>query len=1099
MLTLILLNPDDKPTRFELDGSSPELIGRHAPRVKVGDSRASRRHAEIAFENGMWTIRDLGSSNGTHVNGERIAAMCQLEEGDQIRVGRQQMVVGHITEPVQQTVVDQPSDDDAAVGVTADEDGVFDIPDLGGSAAELDVPLLDEDDEEDDLLDLSSEQPAAASADSPKVEAASEDGSNLADAVDLAADDRAPKLADKPKADPNAILDEDSAFDFELSDDEPVDASGEIVFEGDDAEEPAGHASAEENADDELILEPSASQADEQPSADRDEPKAAQVQLAAESQDEEDIYSDSLAPISVVDLDAIELAEDESAEPAVDPPAERVALSRAAAEDAVAADGSDAVLGEDNAEEADADQIDLSEDAAVDRPEFPDFGLSESQIVIAEVDDDFTAPPSLEDPLHTAAAAMDGHDSVHDLDASADQDAPAAEDEVDEEAPELVGLSLDEPEPDNSAAISDESPGKVDPLDVEDIEAWLNEDDDPAAEAPEAPDAPEASVAEAKSDESEDDEELILHLDEDDSADAVSEGNDFDLDLSDLDEPVAAALDEGNDAAEPVALDEADEGLKLDPVDVAEDADRNEQAVSDSDPGDPGNPLEFVRMTEELPEPRDLSGFDDEPTPGSNHAKKAGRGEKRKRKGWFFKAAIVLLVFGGGGLGLWFGMNAGTDDIAGRSFADRRDLSHRDQPKDSDATEQGQTETGGAENAESADSDSSTPPATTSNNNTSSTSATPPEVEPRGTGLAYTPPFSDGPSLGDPAVRNTPSDQPDSESNVPDSSSDATTTQAASPENGVNLTDDPVEALLAEALPDSENSVTAKSGSQSDIETKASNNSAVRDTDSDSATDAATTNAAQTTESDPSPQLAMLEPAKPETTIKTSRPSVTETVDTADDSTQNPASQAAADRVVAAQALNDPAPIELPAAAVGESRRVVYLVDASGTMVDSMSSGVNRWLTNALEQLEPDDSFAIVFFRSGETFEPPPGGMNPASMTRIDRVLQWIDPSAGHVRPSGKSDPLEAFQTASSYQPTEVYILSDNRFGQRGPTIADIGVRDLTAVLPTQDTVVHTVQFYYRGSDQQLRAIADRYDGTYQFVEEKVFGRESDLTGNASM
>ena len=96
MLTLILLQPDKKPQRFRLDGEKPEVLGRHAKRLKLQDSRVSRQHAEIVLQDGAWLIRDLGSSNGTKVNGERIKKPRELDEGDEIRIGRQRLVVGHI-------------------------------------------------------------------------------------------------------------------------------------------------------------------------------------------------------------------------------------------------------------------------------------------------------------------------------------------------------------------------------------------------------------------------------------------------------------------------------------------------------------------------------------------------------------------------------------------------------------------------------------------------------------------------------------------------------------------------------------------------------------------------------------------------------------------------------------------------------------------------------------------------------------------------------------------------------------------------------------------------------------------------------------------
>ena len=47
---------------------------------------ASRRHAEIAAEGGRFLLRDLGSTNGTWVNGERVGERV-LESGDRIDIG----------------------------------------------------------------------------------------------------------------------------------------------------------------------------------------------------------------------------------------------------------------------------------------------------------------------------------------------------------------------------------------------------------------------------------------------------------------------------------------------------------------------------------------------------------------------------------------------------------------------------------------------------------------------------------------------------------------------------------------------------------------------------------------------------------------------------------------------------------------------------------------------------------------------------------------------------------------------------------------------------------------------------------------------------
>lgn len=67
---------------------APTTFGRNPDNTVVIDSgRASRRHAEIRSQAGMFVLADLGSSNGTYVNGQRLAAPHTLRPGDVIQIG----------------------------------------------------------------------------------------------------------------------------------------------------------------------------------------------------------------------------------------------------------------------------------------------------------------------------------------------------------------------------------------------------------------------------------------------------------------------------------------------------------------------------------------------------------------------------------------------------------------------------------------------------------------------------------------------------------------------------------------------------------------------------------------------------------------------------------------------------------------------------------------------------------------------------------------------------------------------------------------------------------------------------------------------------
>lgn len=63
------------------------LIGRREDcdlRIPLGD--VSRKHCRLIKENGVLRVEDLGSSNGTFLNGQRIQS-AKLEAGDTLRVG----------------------------------------------------------------------------------------------------------------------------------------------------------------------------------------------------------------------------------------------------------------------------------------------------------------------------------------------------------------------------------------------------------------------------------------------------------------------------------------------------------------------------------------------------------------------------------------------------------------------------------------------------------------------------------------------------------------------------------------------------------------------------------------------------------------------------------------------------------------------------------------------------------------------------------------------------------------------------------------------------------------------------------------------------
>jgi len=61
--------------------------------LAIKDEFASSRHARFQIAHGLWYVEDLGSTNGTWLNGRRIRAPQRLKKGDKIRIGHTVMIV----------------------------------------------------------------------------------------------------------------------------------------------------------------------------------------------------------------------------------------------------------------------------------------------------------------------------------------------------------------------------------------------------------------------------------------------------------------------------------------------------------------------------------------------------------------------------------------------------------------------------------------------------------------------------------------------------------------------------------------------------------------------------------------------------------------------------------------------------------------------------------------------------------------------------------------------------------------------------------------------------------------------------------------------
>lgn len=58
------------------------------------DETVSTRHARLSYRKNQWWVEDLGSTNGTFLNDERVSVPTVIISGDELRCGQVSMLIG---------------------------------------------------------------------------------------------------------------------------------------------------------------------------------------------------------------------------------------------------------------------------------------------------------------------------------------------------------------------------------------------------------------------------------------------------------------------------------------------------------------------------------------------------------------------------------------------------------------------------------------------------------------------------------------------------------------------------------------------------------------------------------------------------------------------------------------------------------------------------------------------------------------------------------------------------------------------------------------------------------------------------------------------
>lgn len=142
-VNLVLLRKDGSQKSLPLQSNVTVIGRRHSCDLRIRLMSVSRRHCQLNRDGGVLQIRDLGSRNGTYLNGKRIDEAV-VQAGDSIEIGPLAFVLqidGQLESPVEpgpdSAVQKQPQEDvqieDSAAGdIKILED--LDEPDLSEKA-----------------------------------------------------------------------------------------------------------------------------------------------------------------------------------------------------------------------------------------------------------------------------------------------------------------------------------------------------------------------------------------------------------------------------------------------------------------------------------------------------------------------------------------------------------------------------------------------------------------------------------------------------------------------------------------------------------------------------------------------------------------------------------------------------------------------------------------------------------------------------------------------------------------------------------------------------------------------------------------------------
>ncbi len=90
---LVVHPPDGRPHVVPLEAQTVTLGRSERMTIALEDVYVSDEHALVSPDDEGWIVRDLGSTNGTYLNGAKVTQPTPISAGDQLRLGKTRVEV----------------------------------------------------------------------------------------------------------------------------------------------------------------------------------------------------------------------------------------------------------------------------------------------------------------------------------------------------------------------------------------------------------------------------------------------------------------------------------------------------------------------------------------------------------------------------------------------------------------------------------------------------------------------------------------------------------------------------------------------------------------------------------------------------------------------------------------------------------------------------------------------------------------------------------------------------------------------------------------------------------------------------------------------